>query len=60
MSVGRDRLGYGSVGLHHRHAIPPPYARTTAALPVEPSNTPEAKVGAKTDEYGLPVAPLHN
>ena len=35
----------------------------TAALPVEPSNLPEAKVGArpagvqaKTDEYGLPVA----
>lgn len=42
---------------------PRPNNSLTAALPVEPSNLPEAKMGArlagvqaKTDEYGLPVA----
>ena len=31
-------------------------------LPSEPLNMPEARLGAKTttDEFGLPVAPLHN
>jgi hypothetical protein len=46
--------------LTEHHPPPPTSPHQPAALPVEPSNVPEAKVGTKTDEYGLPVAPLHN